>query len=172
MKINAFGASAASGGWLSDDKYPRELADINGDNRADIVGFGDDGVYVSLANADGSFGSPYLAEASFGASAAAGGWTSENLLPRFAADVNGDGKADLVGFGNAGVYVALSKGDGFFQPVEFDLANFGHDASAGSWTSQDKYPRVLADVNGDGAADVVGFGDAGVSISLSDFHVL
>jgi hypothetical protein len=32
------------------------------------------------------------------------------------ADVNGDGMQDVVGFGNAGVYVALSTGDGFAAP--------------------------------------------------------
>jgi len=31
------------------------LADLTGDGRADIVGFGDDGVYVALGNGDGTF---------------------------------------------------------------------------------------------------------------------
>ena len=38
-------------GWNSFDQYPRQLADVNGDGRADIVGFGSNGVYVALANA-------------------------------------------------------------------------------------------------------------------------
>jgi len=37
------------GGWSSYDRFPRELADINGDGLADIVGFGEDAVYTSLA---------------------------------------------------------------------------------------------------------------------------
>jgi hypothetical protein len=32
------------------------------------------------------------------------GWTSQDLYPRTLADVNGDGKSDVVGFGNRGVY--------------------------------------------------------------------
>ena len=32
------------------------MADTTGDGRADIVGFGDAGVYVSRAQADGTFG--------------------------------------------------------------------------------------------------------------------
>jgi hypothetical protein len=32
------------------------MADITGDSRADIVGFGDAGVYVSRAQANGTFG--------------------------------------------------------------------------------------------------------------------
>jgi hypothetical protein len=35
-----------------DDRFPRELADVNGDQRADIVGFGNDGVFVSESNYD------------------------------------------------------------------------------------------------------------------------
>ena len=43
-----------------------------------------------------------------------GGWRVERH-PRFLADLTGDGRADIVGFGDAGVWVALSNGDGTFQ---------------------------------------------------------
>jgi hypothetical protein len=39
---------------------------------------------------------------------------------------------------------------------------------AGGWQSQDKYPRTVADVNGDGMADIVGFGNAGAYVALSN----
>jgi hypothetical protein len=35
----------------------------------------------------------------------AGGWRVD-MHPRFLADVTGDGHADIIGFGDAGVYVA------------------------------------------------------------------
>ncbi|MDJ0843150.1 MAG: hypothetical protein QNJ08_02825, partial [Crocosphaera sp.] len=35
-------------------------------------------------------------------------WTNQNAVPRFLADVNGDGKDDIVGFASDGVYVALN----------------------------------------------------------------
>ena len=38
--------TAGTGGWSSNDAYPRELGDVNGDGMADIVGFAGDGVYV------------------------------------------------------------------------------------------------------------------------------
>jgi hypothetical protein len=56
LKLAAFGQSESGGGWVSDDRYHREVADVNGDHMADIVGFGDAGVYVALATGGGSFG--------------------------------------------------------------------------------------------------------------------
>ena len=47
LRLAEFGASASAGGWQSDDRYPRELADVNGDRRADIMGFGEAGVFVA-----------------------------------------------------------------------------------------------------------------------------
>lgn len=47
------------------------------------------------------------------------GWRVEQH-PRFVVDVTGDGKADIIGFGNdAGPWVALGNGDGTFQPATF-----------------------------------------------------
>jgi hypothetical protein len=83
--------------------------------------------------------------------------------------VNGDGMADIVGFGAEGVYFALATGGGSFGPSSFQLANFA--PNAGGWTSQDIYPRHLADVDHDGAADIVGFGQSGVYDALANgFH--
>ncbi len=151
-----------AGGWTSQDAYPRALGDVNGDGKADIVGFGSNGAYVSLATGGGKFASPILASAAFGAN---NGWTSENIYPREVGDVTGDGKADIVGFGAGGVYASLSNGDGTFgSPI---LASTSFGASNG-WTSQDQYPRELADVTGNGRADIVAFASDGVYVSLSN----
>jgi len=45
------------------------------------------------------------------------------------------------------------------------VADFGFEA--GGWRVE-KHPRFLADVTGDGHADIVGFGDAGVYVALSN----
>ena len=79
------------------------------------------------------------------------------------ADVDGDGKADVVGFGEAGAYVSLSQGDKFGEPGLW-IDNYGY--SAGGWRV-DKHPRIMADGDGDGKADVVGFGNAVVSVSVA-----
>jgi hypothetical protein len=99
--ISAFGPWA--GGWSSDDTYPREVADVNGDGMADIIGFGQYGVWVALATGNGNFAQPGFELSAFGVNA--GGWSSDDAYPREVADVNGDGMADIIGFGNAGVYV-------------------------------------------------------------------
>lgn len=165
LTVQSFGAIDAAGGWTDAGIYPRAAADINGDGRADIVGFGGAGVYAALANADGSFGNVYFAQSSFGAAAEGGGWTSNDRFPRMLADVNGDGCADIVGFGAAGTYVSLATGDGRFGTVDLALQSFGTNDAAGGWSSDDLFPRMLADVNGDGLADAVGFGSAGAYVA-------
>src|SRR5262245_23898623 len=87
----------------------------------------------------------------------AGGWRVEKH-PRFVADLTGDGSADVLGFGDGGVRVALNRGDGTFGGQQLVLADFGF--VAGGWRV-DKHPRTLADLTGDGRPDIVGFGEAG-----------
>ena len=156
----------SAGGFTSNDLYPRVLGDVNGDGRADIVGFGSAGVYTSPGQANGTFAVPILALSGLGADVSAGGWTSNNLYPRVLGDVNGDGRADIVAFGAAGVSTALGQTNGSFAAPILALSGLGADVSAGGFTSNDLYPRVLGDVNGDGRADIVAFGAAGVSTAL------
>ncbi len=146
----------AANGWTAIN-HPRLLGDVNGDYKADIVGFANDGTYLSLGTGSGfPPGTKVLATYAL----EAGLWTVDN--PRLLDDVNGDGKADIVGFGNDGVYLSLSTGTSF-QPPAFTIPNYG--LNAGVWTIDN--PRLLGDVNGDGKADIVGFGNDGVYLSLS-----
>jgi hypothetical protein len=165
--IDNFGFNAAGGGWVSQDQYPRQLADVNGDGKADIVGFGADGVIVSLATGNGHFASPVSGIQNFAFNPGGGGWTSENQYPRQLADVNGDGKADIVGFGADGVIVSLATGGGHFASPVAGIDNFGFLPGGGGWTSENQYPRLLADVNNDGMADIVGFGADGPIVSMA-----
>ncbi|MCY1022470.1 FG-GAP-like repeat-containing protein [Pyxidicoccus sp. MSG2] len=152
--IRDFGYGA--GGWRV-DHHPRTAADLNGDGRADIIGFSYAGVRVALSTGTGFAPSQFWL-ADFGYDQT---WRVE-YHPRTAADVNGDGRADIVGFGHPGVYVALSTGTGF-APTRLWLADFGYDQT---WRVE-QHVRTLADVNGDGRADIVGFGHAGVRVALS-----
>ncbi len=103
---------AEVGGWSSYNTYPRKLADINGDGMADIIGFKDDGVYTALANGDGTFQDAQFAYDNF--TTIRGSWTDYNTYLREVADINGDGMADIIGFGGR-VRISLSKGDGTFD---------------------------------------------------------
>lgn len=159
MVVPNFGYNA--GGWRV-ERHPRMLADLTGDGRADIVGFGNAGVWVSRNNGNGTFQVPQMVLANFGYDA--GGWRVE-MHPRFLADVTGDGRADIVGFGNDGVWVARNNGNATFQAPQLVVPNFGYNA--GGWRVE-RHPRFLADLTGDGRADIVGFGNDGVWVSLNN----
>lgn len=100
--------------------------ELNGDDRFDLITG-----YVYLGNGDGSF----FESKSLG------------LYPRAwaIADLNGDGKADVVGAEGADVHVLLGNGDGTFQPI---TNNYSGGGSA-------PLSMAIADVNGDGKPDVI-----------------
>ena len=152
-------------GWRV-DKHLRQVVDVNNDGAADVVGFFDDGIYVSLSTRDG-FANAVKWTDRFGHNE---GWRvdsdpfaywRDDVTPRHLADVDNDGFLDVVGFGFDGVQVSLSDGSSF-GPSELVI-----DSTYGSkgWTNT-KYPRTVADVNGDGKADIVGFGHHGASVTM------
>jgi len=148
------------GGWRL-DRHLRFLADVTGDGRPDIVGFGENNVVIGRNNGDGTFslGKPVINNFCY----SAGGWRIE-ANPRFVADLTGDGKADIIGCAHDGVYVSLNKGDGSFGLVHKVIDNFG---GANGWLVE-KHPRFVADLTGDKRGDIIGFGEAGVYVSLNN----
>jgi hypothetical protein len=60
--------------------------------------------------------------------------------------------------------VALNNGDGTFRDPQRVVDGFGYNSGAGGW-GVDQHPRFLADLTGDGRADIVGFGGDGVRIT-------
>jgi hypothetical protein len=136
------------------------ISDVNGDGKSDVIvssecqssnncnyPTGPGGVTVLLGNGDGTF-QPAVSYSS-------GGWDATSVA---VADVNGDGKLDLVvsNFclsGNdcqpyvkdpGGVSVLLGNGDGTFQPP----VSFSSSGYFAYWVA-------IADVNGDGHPDLV-----------------
>jgi hypothetical protein len=150
-------ATYSSVGYAADSVA---VADLNGDGKADLVvtndcdtvtdcgnGVSSGTVGVLIGNGDGTF----QAAATYGTSA----YHADSVA---VADVNGDGKADLLVANLCGDYdlqdevcrdngiigVMLGNGDGTFQAVA------PYDAG-GSYTAS----VAVADVNGDGKPDVV-----------------
>jgi V8-like Glu-specific endopeptidase len=142
-----------------------DTGDFNGDGRADLVTFigstqggtaaGD--VYVSLANADGTYqnGQKWHEQFGFGPSGS---------IFHKTGDFNGDGKDDILFFDqrDGKVGVALSTGSGFGAPY--------------AWAQQFTWPGEVPEVgdfNGDGVMDIVtfvqqpGWQDVWVSMSCS-----
>ena len=146
-------------GWRI-ESHPRFLADLTGNGRVDMIGCGDAGVYVSMNDGNGNFGNANKVVDNFGTQQ---GW-QVSKHPRFIADLKGTKRGDIIGFGEAGVYVSFNNGNGTFQPATFVLDNFGVKQG---W-QVDKHPRFVVDLTGDGRADILGFGGSYVYVSFND----
>ena len=130
------------------------IGNLNGDGKRDVV-VANQGcptlnalcVGVLLGNGDGTL-RPVVPYAYGG-----GLWGGGNGLPIVVADVNGDGKPDVVvvsqtdrNSGDGLVSVLLARGDGTFLPaMTYDSGGFA------------AFSASVADVNGDGKLDVVVF---------------
>lgn len=163
-----------STGWTNNDLYPRYVMDINGDNKADIIGFSQTGTSVALSTGTSFQPTATTWQSGFGYNQ---GYTSNNLYPRFLADFNGDGRKDIIGFANDKTVVALNNtlnGQNSFGPAVTWSRNFGRTDRATQfeydnyWDDFNTRPRLIGDINGDGKADLVGFGAKGVLVSLSN----
>ena len=140
------------------------LADVNGDGMADIIGRNADGVHVALSTGLG-FANEEVWSDEFTDKK---GWGAAEYHSTIRwADVNGDHKADLIIRGPDGIRVALSTGNGFEQSTLW--TNYFSDDSKQPWKKVEGYSGTisLADVNGDGLADIVARGPEGVYVSLS-----
>jgi hypothetical protein len=155
LVVNDFGYSS---GWLV-DRHPRFVVDLNGIGTGDIIGFGYRGVIVSLNDGTGKFSPAHQVLDEFGYNH---DWRVEKH-PRLVTDMTGDGKADIVGFGNAGVMLAINNGDGTFQDARLVVSDFGHDQG---WRVE-RHHRFIADLTGDGRADIVGIGEHGVYVAIN-----
>jgi len=132
------------------------IADVNGDGKPDVIAldqadstFTQSAVAVLLGNGDGTLGTAVTYELTIGGT---------NALSLAAADLNGDGKPDLVATdadtkGNGVINVLLNKGDGTFpSQVTYPSGAFGSSV-------------ILGDVNRDGKLDaIVGIPSGSVSV--------
>ncbi len=87
------------------------IADLNNDNKPDIVLGAGQGINVALGNGDGTF-QPFTNFIPSGS-----GVNAASVLASAAADFDGDGNIDLVLYSSAGIVILPGKGDGTFAPA-------------------------------------------------------
>jgi hypothetical protein len=133
-------------GWNQLKYYSTiQLADVNGDGKADVCGRGTAGIYCtrSAGTVFGNAGTLQLIEFSD-----ANGWDQEPYYRSvWLVDVNNDGRADVCGRGYSGIWCALGNPsyDPSFTSAQLWISNFGNNYG---WGSQDYYWRTVRPIHG------------------------
>ena len=161
-----FSASFSNANGWAEDAYGGtvQYADVNGDQRPDACARTSTGIVCALGTKNGFAPETSWSTEFSDATVFAGPLSYRSI---HFADVNGDGFADVCGRTAAGISCARNTQSGAFAPSTAWITSSFTDA--GGWNA-DAYASTvqLADVNGDGKADVCGRGPTGVVCAVSD----
>jgi V8-like Glu-specific endopeptidase len=152
-----------------------QAIDLNGDGITDFVGMGPNGLEFAYGSESGgqySLGPLQSAQIS-GTSSGFGqptGWTDSDSVRDIIKDPS-SGYYDIIGFGSAGVYVAMGQDPATHSGQPFGqkylaMADFGTDQG---WSNA-LTPRLVGDVSGDGVLDIVGFGANSTFTALGSYN--
>lgn len=132
--------------------------DVNGDGKADLVVATNEGVFVMLGKGNGHF-------TSFRQYILAGVASGSSVTAVAVADINGDGKLDIIAASDGGsgtsnvpltsISLLPGNGDGTFQAAQGPYL-------LGMWS--DPTSLVVADFNGDGRPDIAASGAGQVAV--------
>jgi len=126
------------------------VADVNGDGKADAIALNNGLRAMTGITVRPSTGT------SFGHAQIWYGGAYYGSHGTFFADINGDGKDDVVAVNNNGVYARLSLGNSFGPNRNWAPPFYG------------SHGTFIADVNGDGKADAIAVNDNSTSVRLSN----
>jgi hypothetical protein len=143
-----------------------QFADVDGDGYSDVCGRGGDGIICALNDTQGHFVKQHRWSAGDDFSDSAGwGNTRSRYGSIHLGDLNGDGRADICGRSSAGLYCGISLGASFAE-VKAMIPLYPFD-DATNW-NPDRYGSTLtlADIDGDGHADVCGRGPIAATSSI------
>lgn len=172
----AFGTGrlAASGfnSTYDRDSFPLYATDLDADGAADLVMFGESGTYYNRSLGNGQFAGWQSLISDF---SRATGWRND-VHKRWVDDITNDSRPDIVALGASFSFVMVNEstpGNVAFRT----RAAWGSDFVAGDGWAETKTingvritysnPRFLADVNGDGYKDLIGFSDSGPAVGIN-----
>ncbi|MES2463672.1 MAG: VCBS repeat-containing protein, partial [Armatimonadota bacterium] len=162
-------------GWDQPQYYSTiQLADIDGDDKAELIGRGGQGIEIFKYDASATVPKwvkmlppPNIIFSD------ASGWNKPQYYNTIqCADIDGDGKAELIGRGGQGLEAykydpSRDPALGWYALPR--LTAWSDVPGNGLWTRPDHYTTIqCADIDGDGKAEVIGRGGVGVEVYKFD----